>query len=158
MIHDLDLILSLVKSEVEQIEAFGAAVLSETEDIVNARLTFKNGTVANVTASRVSPEPMRKIRAFYRDSYASMDYGSHSGKVCRKSAQGSESETVELNEKNALGEELENFISCVAETMENGGKGVKQPKVSGKDGLKALELAKKITDAVQAHQKKYFNS
>ena len=155
MIHDLDLILSLVKSEVEQIDAFGAAVLSETEDIANVRLTFKNGSVANVTASRISPDPMRKVRVFYPDSYASMDYGSHGGKVLRTSPLGVVSETVELNEKNALGEELEDFLSAVSAAMQNGGKCVKQPKVSGKDGLNALELAVKITEAMQAHQKKY---
>lgn len=155
MIHDLDLVLSLVKSEVEKIEAFGAAVLSETEDIANVRLTFKNGTVANITASRISPDPMRKIRVFYQDSYASMDYGSHNGKVCRTSPLGVVSETVELDTKNALGEELEDFLSAVSAAKENGGTCIKQPKVSGLDGLNALKLAIRITEEIRAHQVKY---
>jgi len=73
MIHDLDLILSLVKSEVKRIDAAGVSVISDSEDIANARLTFENGCVANITASRISARPLRKMRLFQRNSYISLD-------------------------------------------------------------------------------------
>jgi predicted dehydrogenase len=73
MIHDIDLILWLTKSKVESVEATGVAVLTDTPDICNARITFENGCVANLTASRISAKPMRKVRVFQRDSYVSLD-------------------------------------------------------------------------------------
>ena len=84
MIHDLDLILTMVGEEVERFDAVGVPILSNTEDIANVRLKFKNGAVANVTASRVSAEPMRKFRVFQTDSYTSMDYAAKTGKILRK--------------------------------------------------------------------------
>jgi len=87
MIHDLEVILHLVRSPVRAIHAVGIPVLSPTEDIANVRLVFENGCVANVTASRISPEKMRKIRTFYPDCYVSLDYQEQSGEIYRKSAQ-----------------------------------------------------------------------
>lgn len=81
MIHDIDLVLALVKSPVERIDAVGVPVLSPTEDIANARIRFENGCVANLTASRVTPEPMRKIRVFQGDAYLSLDYQAKTGEV-----------------------------------------------------------------------------
>jgi len=84
MIHDLDVILHFVGSRVERVDAVGVPILSEHEDIANARLTFANGAVANVTASRVAVQTMRKIRVFSPDSYISLDYGKREGVIFRK--------------------------------------------------------------------------
>lgn len=83
MIHDIDLLLWLTKSEVTNVEATGVAVLTDTPDICNARITFANGCVANVTASRISAKPMRKLRIFQRDSYVSLDLGAPSLELYR---------------------------------------------------------------------------
>ena len=95
MIHDLDLLLSLVRSEIESAEAVGVPVLTRRIDIANVRLKFRNGCIANLTASRISREPVRKIRFFQRDSYVSIDSAAQeverwrlvhaAGSVCRRS-------------------------------------------------------------------------
>src|SRR6202047_3824398 len=84
MIHDLEIILHLVRSPVEHIDAVGIAVLSRSEDIANARLRFEDVCVANITSSRISPERMRKIRVFQEDAYLSLDYEKQSGEIYRK--------------------------------------------------------------------------
>src|SRR4029079_5744730 len=86
MIHDLEIILHLVRSPVQTIDAVGGPVLSRGEDIANARLRFENGCVANITSSRISPERMRKIRVFQEDAYLSLDYQNQSGEIYRKTA------------------------------------------------------------------------
>ncbi len=154
MIHDLDLVLTMVGAPVERIDAVGIPVLSKTEDIANVRIKFTNGAVANVTASRMSPEPMRKFRVFQTDSYISMDYANHCGKIYRRGLIGVSKKHIDLCETNALAGELENFIACVAETRKNGGHPVK-PRVSGRDGLNALALAVRITDEISSYNTKY---
>jgi len=84
MIHDLEIILFLVNSEIDSIDAVGIPVLTKREDIANARIRFKNGAVANLTASRISPENLRKIRVFQEDAYLSLDYQDQSGEIYRK--------------------------------------------------------------------------
>ena len=84
MIHDLDVILSLVRADVQSVEAVGVPVLSETTDIANARLRFANGCIANITASRVALKRERKIRLFQADTYVSVDYGEKHVRVCRR--------------------------------------------------------------------------
>jgi predicted dehydrogenase len=86
MIHDLEIILHLVRAPVESIDAVGVPVLSKGEDIANARLRFAGGCVANITSSRISPERMRKIRVFQEDAYLSLDYQSQSGEIYRRAA------------------------------------------------------------------------
>lgn len=81
MIHDIDIILWMVKSKVKKIEANGVAIITGTPDIANARITFENGTVANLTASRISASPMRKLRIFQKDAYFSLDFGNQSVEV-----------------------------------------------------------------------------
>ncbi|MEM7385143.1 MAG: Gfo/Idh/MocA family oxidoreductase, partial [Verrucomicrobiota bacterium] len=84
MIHDLEIILHLVPSTIESVDAVGVSVLTNREDIANARLRFANGCVANITASRVSPEKLRKIRIFQENRYLSLDYQAQEGKIFRK--------------------------------------------------------------------------
>ena len=139
MIHDIDLVLHMVDSEVERFDVVGIPVLSGSEDIVNARIKFVNGSCASLTASRVSQNPMRRFRVFQEDSYISMDYGNHSGMVMKRNKLGLARRDVELDEKNALAAELEDFISAVQKTRATGK--LCQPKVTGDDGLKALKLA-----------------
>lgn len=153
MIHDLDLILTMVDSEVEHFDAVGIPVLSKTEDIASVRIKFKNGSAANLTASRVSVEPQRRFRVFQDDSYISMDYANHSGMILKKNRIGLARKDVNLDEKNALAEELQNFISCVQQTKATGK--VVAPKVSGEQGLKALELAVQITEEIERYNDHY---
>ena len=153
MIHDLDLVLTMVGSEVERFDAVGMPVLSKTEDIANVRLKFKNGAVANVTASRVSAEPMRKFRVFQTDSYISMDYAKSTGKIIRKSFLGVAFKNVNLCEKNALAAEIADFVNAVRKSRESGT--LIQPKVTGGQGLRALELAEAITSEIDAYNRKY---
>ena len=153
MIHDLDLVLTMVGSEVERFDAVGMPVLSKTEDIANVRLKFKNGAVANVTASRVSSEPKRKFRVFQTDSYISMDYANSTGKIIRKSFLGVAVKNVNLCEKNALAAEIADFVDAVRKSKE--GPVLQQPKVTGAQGLRALELAEAITSEIDSYNRKY---
>ncbi|MBI4662603.1 MAG: Gfo/Idh/MocA family oxidoreductase [Verrucomicrobia bacterium] len=166
MIHDLDVVLAFVKSSVESVDAVGIAVLSVSEDIANARLRFKNGCVANLTASRVSPERLRKIRVFSGGataSYVSLDYRAQEGFIYRIARDG-ESETslfrkllapkdstivsefggkrivrepVPLEKEEPLKLELRSFIECVEAR--------RTPVVSGESAKRALDLALEIT-------------
>ena len=153
MIHDLDLVLTMVGSEVEHFDAVGMPVLSKTEDIANVRIKFKNGAVANVTASRISSEPMRKFRVFQTDSYISMDYAKSSGRIVKKSFLGVGTKSVNLCEKNALAAEIADFVDAVRATKATGTRVL--PKVPGEAGLRALELASAITEEIQRYNKAY---
>jgi predicted dehydrogenase len=136
MIHDLEIILHLVRAPVTAIHAAGAAVLSPSEDIANARLNFANGCIANVTASRISRERQRKIRVFQDDSYLSLDYMNQTGVLCRKTATGIETTPVPITKGEPLANELAAFVTCV--------KTRGQPVVSGEQGWQALKLATEI--------------
>ncbi len=153
MIHDIDLILNMVDSTVERIDAVGIPVLSGSEDIVNVRVKFKNGSVANITASRVSVEPMRRFRVFQTDCYISMDYGKHTGMIIKKNRLGLAKKDVSLDDKNALQEELENFIASCKKTIKTGK--VHKAKVSGQQGLNALKLAVEITNEIKEYNDRY---
>lgn len=142
MIHDIDIIASLVGSPVERVEAVGVAVLTDKPDIANARITFANGCIANVTASRVSTKRERKIRFFQSDAYISIDYDQQRAQVFHKPPPGAgwldlRSETIEIKEGDALADEIDSFLDCVTER--------KIPRVSGSDGLRALEIASAIS-------------
>jgi predicted dehydrogenase len=143
MIHDLEIILHLVRSPVQTIDAVGVPVLSHGEDIANARIRFENGCVANITSSRISPEQMRKIRVFQEDTYLSLDYQNQSGELYRRSADGLTREEVEIEREEPLKRQLASFIEC-AHTG-------RAPKVSGFQAAAALELAVEITKLIAAN-------
>src|SRR3954463_6491408 len=140
MIHDLEIILHLVRSPVQTIDAVGVPVLSRGEDIANARLRFENGCVANVTSSRISPERMRKIRVFQEDAYLSLDYQSQSGEIYRRSPTGITRQQVEIEREEPLKQQLVAFVESAATG--------RAPKVSGFEAAAALELAVKITNQI----------
>jgi predicted dehydrogenase len=143
MIHDLEIILHLVRSPVKSIDAVGVPVLSRGEDIATVRLHFQNGCVANVTASRISPEKLRKIRVFQREGYVSLDYQNQTGEIYRLTGGKIVREEVEIEKDEPLKRELAAFVECARQG--------KQPKVSGFEGAAALELAVEITRCIEAH-------
>ena len=139
MIHDIDIILTLVNSKIVQMDAIGAKVLSQKEDIANVRLKFENGCVANISASRVSLDKFRKIRIFQDDSYISLDYAGQSLKIYKKKSDVvtsmSDIEIIKpkLKPEEPLKRELEHFINCIRTG--------KPPIVTGEHGRDALEIA-----------------
>lgn len=137
MIHDLEIILHLVKSPVASIDAVGVPVLTKSEDIANARLRFENGCVANVTASRISPERMRKIRVFQDDGYLSLDYQEQTGEMYWKEGGTIQKAKVEVEKDEPLKLELAAFVESVREG--------KTPAVTGQQGADALAIALEIT-------------
>ncbi len=143
MIHDLDLILSLVPSEVEAVEAVGVPVLTPRIDIANARLRFANGCIANLTASRISREPVRKIRFFQQDAYVSIDTAAREVEMWRLVPQPAGAPTIgggklEVAGDEALTGELEDFLGAVREG--------RAPAVTGQQGRAALALATRIVE------------
>ena len=140
MIHDLEIILHLVRSPVQAIDAVGVPVLSRGEDIANARLRFENGCVANVTSSRISPERMRKIRVFQEDAYLSLDYEKQAGEIYRRDAGKIIRDKVEVAREEPLKSQLTSFIECASTG--------RAPRVSGFQATAALELAVEITKRI----------
>ena len=146
MIHDLDIILAMVKSEITAIEAVGVPVLTDKFDIANARLRFATGCIANVTASRISKERVRKIRFFQPDAYISIDYAEQEVEGYRlKRREGQRPEIqggkLPVVREEPLKCELMDFVQAVRDK--------RQPLVSGEDGLRALKLAKAIADKME---------
>ena len=147
MIHDIDIIQHIVKSPVERIDAIGAPVFTGEEDIANARILFKSGCVANVTASRISLKSERKMRIFQRDAYLTLDFQNRKILVAQKGSgeifpgvPNVKVDERELGEADALRSEIESFIAAIRDG--------KQPQVSGRDGRMALETALKINLAL----------
>jgi predicted dehydrogenase len=133
MIHDIDIVLGLVNSPLERVESVGINVLTSFEDIANARLTFKNGCIANLTASRVSDEIMRKIRIFQENTYISLDYKNAEASVYRKLQDKITKERLPIEKEQPLQKELASFVDCVINK--------KEPLVSGTVAREALEVA-----------------
>ncbi len=140
MIHDLDIILDLINDEVEVIRSSGIHVLSEKFDIANARLEFKSGCVATLTASRVHQGKVRNLRIFEPTAYYSVDYMDQEVKSFPLNGRQTDIKTLKIKKEEPLKIELKNFLSCIR-TGEN-------KKVSGEEGLRALKLAHKILDEI----------
>lgn len=152
MIHDIDIILYLVKSDIKDMHAVGVPVVTSRVDIANARLIFASGCVANVTASRISMKTMRKIRIFQKDTYVSVDYASRDITVIRKDGQGTglpvpgmsmDRSTFEVADP--LEAELKAFVKS-AKTRQ-------APEVSAKDGRNALRVAMDIAEQIDSSTK-----
>lgn len=162
MIHDLDLVLALVQSEIKSVEAFGGAVFTPAEDMASAIIKFENGAVAHLTANRVALKPMRKMRVFSKEGYVSLDFQSSQGMVVRKApgwdfekldmqsldkAQMGDLwkfvfdgllqvENLQLDSGNPLQEELQEFVACVRDRT--------QPTVPGEEGVRAVAAAERV--------------
>jgi predicted dehydrogenase len=168
MIHDIEIILHIVRSPIVSLDAVGISVLSKGEDIANVRFRFENGCVANVTASRISQDKLRKIRVFQENAYLSLDYQNQSGYLLRLAGEGETSssmlgklvglatdafivtefhgqrivrEPVAIEKGEPLRIELEHFLQCARE-------GVK-PKVTGQQAADALDIALEITRRIE---------
>jgi len=161
MIHDIDIILSFIKSGIKRIDANGVAVVSDNIDIANARIQFENGAVANVTASRISQKKMRKMRIFQRDHYIALDFVTGVSEVYRLSSSDENVvsgisfgeigvgdkkkklvyEQPQVKEINALEYELQLFVNSVLNKT--------RPIVSGEDGLRALKVADEIINKIE---------
>ena len=165
MIHDIDIIMSLIKSPIQKIDASGVAVVSNQIDIANARLQFENGCVANLTASRISAKKMRKMRVFQKDAYISIDFLERKSEVFSLISDGQNVENsakmlgqIEQGDKkrnivhqqlesqaiNAMEEEWKDFIRCIDSGAE--------PIVSGHDGLNALKIASKVSEIISQNR------
>ncbi|MDD5005133.1 MAG: Gfo/Idh/MocA family oxidoreductase [Candidatus Omnitrophica bacterium] len=136
MIHDIDIVLGLVKSEVKRVDAVGVPVLTPYEDIANVRLAFKNGCITNLTASRISEESMRKIRIFLPDTYISLDYVSQEAFLYKKENGQISKKPLPIEKEEPLKSEIESFIDCITFN--------KRPLVSGEEAYQALRVSDKI--------------
>ena len=162
MIHDIDLVLSMVDSEVDHIEANGVGVAGKSADICNARITFKNDTVANLTASRISLKQMRKLRLFQRDQYMAMDFLNHEVQVVKLfHTEPSDMLTMKLDlpdgdrwiaaenpvvsKHNAIELELTEFYHAICNNSDTG--------VSFQQGARAVEVASQIMEQIMKHEK-----
>ncbi|MES2469740.1 MAG: Gfo/Idh/MocA family oxidoreductase [Verrucomicrobiota bacterium] len=141
MIHDIEIVLNLVRSPIESIDAVGVAVLTRREDIANARLRFENGCVANLTASRISPERLRKLRVFQSDAYLSLDYQAQEGKIYRREGMAIVCEDVIVEKDEPLKLELAAFAECARHGL--------RPRVGGREAAAALDLAMRITKLIE---------
>jgi predicted dehydrogenase len=169
MIHDIDLVLHLVKSAVVEVRASGVAVVSDTVDIANARLEFANGCVANLTASRISQRPMRKMRLFRRDAYVSIDFAKPGVEIFRLADEGEATtgislpasmflgdidagtqsrsivyEQPTLEPVNAIAREHEEFVEAIRTGS--------APPVTGEEAAAALRVAEEIVEQIARHQ------
>ena len=160
MIHDIDILLSIVKSKIKSVSASGVAVISSTPDIANARIEFENGCVANLTASRISLKKMRKTRFFQKDAYIAVDFLEKSVEVIKmkeppekpedfamilQNAEGEKKqiyfENPPIEDSNAILEELETFAQAINNQ--------KEPIVSLENGTAALDLAYQVIQAYE---------
>jgi predicted dehydrogenase len=141
MIHDIDIILNIVNSPIREIRAVGIPVLSASEDIANARLAFESGCIANITASRISFDRMRKIRIFQSNAYISLDYQRQEGMIYRIRAGRIVREKLPLEKEEPLKLEISSFLDCVRASHE--------PIVPGEQGRQALRVATTITSILR---------
>jgi predicted dehydrogenase len=157
MIHDIDIILKLVKSDVKNIYASGVAVMTDTPDIANVRIEFNNGCVANLTSSRISMKKMRKMRLFQKDAYIGIDFLDKKAEIIKLKSAEDESEfnfdietpsgnktitiiNAPVQPVNAIKEELQSFVQSISEN--------KNTEVNEIDGLMAMEVAHRILEKI----------
>jgi len=136
MIHDIDILLWLIKSPVKKIDAVGVKVLTKYEDIANARIVFENNAVCNITASRVTEKAMRKIRLFQPNAYISLDYIQQDAMIYTKSAGRIISRQIDIKKERPLQKEITSFLDCIRCN--------KKPLASGEEGKEALAVALEI--------------
>lgn len=144
MIHDIDIILGLVNSKVKNIEAVGISTVSDHEDLANVRLSFNNNVIADITASRVTKEEVRKIRIFQEQSYILLDYMHQEAFLYKGSDSEIDKEKIRIRKKEPLKVELKSFIDCVQNK--------KKPIVSGQEGRQALAVALAILEKINSNQ------
>jgi len=150
MIHDLDAIQWLVDSKVSEIRAVGIPVISDKVDAANARIEFENGAVANITASRIGTEKIRKTRFYQTNSYVVLDYGTKFASVTSLAPNaihpllGISINRLEINDVEPLRAEIEAFLNCILKD--------ETPPITAEDGRKALDLALGVLDKIEAHR------
>lgn len=141
MIHDIDIVLGLIRQNVIKIEAVGLSTISDYEDVANVRLIFEGGTIADITASRVTKDVVRKMRIFQEDSYLSLDYVTQDAAIFKKIDDKISKEKIKIKKKDPLKKELKSFIECVRTG--------KKPIISGVEGRRALQVALEIIDKIK---------
>ncbi len=141
MIHDIDIVLDLVKSPVKHIDSVGACILSKTEDIANARVRFENQAVCNLTASRVTPDVQRRIRIFQDNAYISLDFVSQETQIYTKDNGSIHHKKIDITKSDSLKEELADFVECV--------RSGRQPLVSGEEAREALAVALEVSRQIR---------
>ena len=141
MIHDIDIVLGLMKQDVVNIEAVGLSTVSDYEDVANVRLTFEDGTIADITASRVTKDVVRKMRIFQENSYVSLDYVTQEAAIFKKTDERIVKEKIKIRKKDPLKKELKSFVECVRTG--------RKPAVSGVEGRRALQVALEIIEKIR---------
>lgn len=149
MIHDIDIILGLNSAPIKNIHAVGINVLTKLDDIASVRITLESGCVCNLTASRVSEEPMRKIRIFTKNAYISLNYIEQEAYIYKKTGPMILKHALPIEKEEPLKKELEHFIDCVRDN--------KRPIVSGVEGREALKVALEIIRLMEEHKKLALN-
>jgi predicted dehydrogenase len=140
MIHDIDIVLGLIDADVENIEAVGVSSVSDYEDMANVRLNFTNGVIADITASRMTNDALRKIRIFQKDSYISLDFLHQEATFYKKVDHKLIEKKIKVRKEEPLKKELESFLECVKTNT--------RPVVSGIEGRKALQVALSIISKI----------
>lgn len=154
MIHDIDIIMRIVNSPIKSIESVGVAILTNKEDIANARLKFESGCIANVTVSRVTPKPLRKLRVFQDDAYISLDYRKQTMEVFRRRLKNPpvapgdvpyfiESKKIRVKRQEPLKLELDHFLDCVEKQNYD-------PQTTGEQAMEALDVVIRITEQIRS--------
>jgi predicted dehydrogenase len=141
MIHDIGIVLQLVKSEVTRVEAVGMSVLSNAGDIANARLHFRNGCIADIGVSRISEKKMREIRVFQEDMYLSLDFMNQRGHLIKPTDKIFEKLEIPIEKEEPLRAELSSFLNCVRSNT--------SPKVDAKFGQETLKIALAIEKKIK---------
>ncbi|MDR0679503.1 MAG: Gfo/Idh/MocA family oxidoreductase [Puniceicoccales bacterium] len=141
MIHDIGIVLQLAKSEVARVEGIGMSVLSRNTDIANARLHFKNGSVADISVSRISEKKMREIRIFQRNMYLSLDFMNQKGHLIKPADKTFEKLEIPIEKEEPLKIELLSFLNCIRSSS--------QPKVGARLGMDALKTALMVEEKIK---------